>query len=423
MKKIFTLIMTVFVLLTVLCINAFATTTTNEDVVLRVSALKRDDTTVVLNDYTVFEDGWNKAMELAINSKELNDNDYARVIVDIYADWNAVEGQFTEDFFNGKGFNWDAIYFQPNVKMTLNLNNNTINRGITIWEYNGEVMYIDKGADVIINEGTITGGFSGNGAGGIHINGANVVLNNVHIVKNYAEDANGAGIALHNGATLTMQNGSIVNNEAEGFGGGIYLKYSEAYLNEVNISDNAVDGFAAGQGHLLEGGACQVNRSTLYLTKCIIKNNYSSRYGGAIGIDEGDVVIEECTITENYALFEGSAISISKGTCLVDKSSIVGNRRAEPDGKTVFTYGSVFYVEYGTLQFSNSEYDEYFECWESGVVLFADVSETPVTPGSIFGEGSFTTIISFVALITSIASIGVTIFYNKKKETLSNTEE
>ena len=73
--------------------------------------------------------------------------------------------------------------------------------------------------------------------------------------------------------------------------------------------------------------------------------------------------------------------------------------------------------------FSNSEYDEYFECWESGEVLFADVSETPVTPGSIFGEGSFTTIISFVALITSIASIGVTIFYNKKKETLSNTEE
>ena len=421
MKKIFTLIMTVFVLLTVLCVNAFATTAANEDVVLRVSALKRDDTTVVLNDYTVFEDGWNKAMELAINSKEMNDNNYARVIVDIYADWNAVEGQFTEDFFNGKGFNWDAIYFQPNVKMTLNLNNNTINRGLTEWEYNGEVMYIDKGADVIINEGTITGGYSCNGAGGIHINGANVVLNNVNIVKNSIQDDEGAGIAVYNGATLTMNGGQISNNygvviSSTVRGGGIYVDGSEATLNDVLISDNIIQDKGNSGSAVCDGAACYANTDgKLTLNQCTIKNNKADRYGGAICVRNGDVSINNCTITENYGDDNGSAVTISGGYCLIDNSNVVGNIKAKNK--------SIFYVLGGVLQFSNSEYDNDIICSSFGEVILADVSETPVTPGSIFGEGSFTTIISFVALITSIVSIGVTIFYNKKKESFFNKEE
>ena len=110
MKKIFAIIMTVCLLASVLCITALAADAPTDDVVLRVSALKKDDSIVVVQDYTVFEDGWNAAMELASNSKEMNTNDYARVVVDIYADWNAnKDGEFTEDFFNGKGFNWDAI--------------------------------------------------------------------------------------------------------------------------------------------------------------------------------------------------------------------------------------------------------------------------------------------------------------------------
>ena len=35
--------------------------------------------------------------------------------------------------------------------------------------------------------------------------------------------------------------------------------------------------------------------------------------------------------------------------------------------------------------------------------------------GSIFGEGSFTTILLLISLVTSIASMGVTLVNNKKK--------
>ena len=395
-----------------LCITVFAEEPAS-DTVLRVSAEKRDGSTVVVDSYTVFEDGWNAAMELAVNSKEMNKNDYARVIVDIYADWNAVDGQFTEDFFNGKGFNWDAIYFQPNVRMTLNLNGYTINRGLTEWEYNGEVMYIDKRADVIINEGTITGGFSCNGAGGIHINdGANVVLNNVNIVGNSTDDDDGAGIAVYDGANLTMNGGTIVGNKTVGssVGGGIYVSGATATLNDVLISDNVLSSNVAGVGYWATGAGCCVSRGTLTLNRCTVKDNHSDRYGGGLALMySGDLIVNNCTVTGNSAGIDGSAIAIiEEGNCLVDSSDVTGNENTK--------YNSIFYVQWGTLQFSNTEYDPQISCWDDGEVIFADVSETFV--GSLIGQGNISMLLSLLAIITAGATFFVVVNKNKKLKVL-----
>ena len=420
MKKLFAIIMTACPLASMLCITAFAADEPADGVVLRVSALKRDDTTVVIKDYTVFEDGWNAAMELASNSKEMNTNDYARVIVDIYADWNAnADGEFTESSWNGKGFNWDAIYFQPNVKITLNLNGHTINRGLTKWEYNGEVMYIDKRADVIINDGTITGGFSCNGAGGIHINdSANVELNNVNIVRNSTDDDDGAGIAVYGGATLTMNGGTIVGNKANGssVGGGIYVRRARATLNDVLISDNElITSSVQGQGNWATGAGCCVSEGTLTLNKCTVKDNHSARYGGGLALMYGgNLVVNNCTVTGNSAGLEGSAIAIiEEGDCLVDGSDATGNVNTN--------YDSIFYVQWGTLQFSNTKHDPQISCWNDGEVLFADVSETPVvTPddgaGSLLGQGNISMLLSLLAIFTACAAMGIVITKNQKKK-------
>ena len=418
MKKIFAIILTVCLIATAFCITAFAAETdkTNapeEGVVLRVSALKRDDTTVVIKDYTVFEDGWNAAMELAVKSKELNKNDYARVIVDIYADWNAnVDGEFTEDFFNGKGFNWDAIYFQPNVRITLNLNGYTVNRGLTEWEYNGEVMYIDKRADVIINNGTITGGFSCNGAGGIHVNGANVELNNVNVVGNSTDDDDGAGIAVYDGANLTMNGGTIVGNKTVGssVGGGIYVSGATATLNDVLISDNVLSSNVAGVGYWATGAGCCVTRGTLTLNRCTVKDNHSDRYGGGLALMySGDLIVNNCTVTGNSAGIDGSAIAIiEEGNCLVDGSDVTGNENTK--------YNSIFYVQWGTLQFSKTEYDPQISCWDDGEVIFADVSETFV--GSLIGQGNISMLLSLLAIITAGVTFFIVVDKNKKLKAL-----
>ena len=182
-------------------------------VVMRVSALKKDGSLEFIADYTVHEEGWEAAIDLAEDHKTMRRNDYDRVVVDMYADWNAVNGEFTEHWLNGDGFNWDAILVPADVRVTLNLNEYTINRGLTEYELNGEVMFIDEDADVIINNGTVTGGWSYNGAGGIHVDdGANVTLNNVHVVGNTVTNDQGAAIALYDGSTLTMNDGSLSNN-------------------------------------------------------------------------------------------------------------------------------------------------------------------------------------------------------------------
>ena len=282
MKKVIGIIFAVCLIATMLGVSVFAADAPTSGIVLRISTTKKDGSTVVINEYTSFEDGWNAAMALASNPKELNTNEYGRIIVDFYSDWNAVDGEFTSDFFNGAGFDWDAIYIPQNVKVTLNLNGYTINRGLTSYQYNGEVICIDKNADVIINEGTITGGWSCNGAGGIHVkDGGNIILNNVNFVGNTVEDDDGAAIALNN-ATLVMTGGSFSNNVVyntmgmaifadlgSGTGRGVlYMNNSSAVLNGVTFNENA-----AKYCNVLGSVLAVYSHSNLEMNDCVVENN------------------------------------------------------------------------------------------------------------------------------------------------------
>ena len=267
MKKIFAIIMTICLLVSALsatAITAFAADEPLAGTVLRVSALKGEDTEVI-GDFDSFEDGWNHAMGIAGDSKQMKA--YDRVVVDIYADWTAVNAKFG----SGDGFDNDTIYIPDDAKVTLNLNGHTIDRDMEFLRSNGEVMFIDEDADVIINNGTIKGGFSNNGAGGIHIDEANVTLNDVHIDGNkvYADD--GAGIALYSGATLTMRGGSFKNNEAKGdidcYGIAVYVNSSTASFKNVEFKNN--QGF---DDHHL-GAAIYADDSEVTVDECVFDGN------------------------------------------------------------------------------------------------------------------------------------------------------
>ena len=279
MKKFLAILMAICMLASTLCIPAFAANEPAAGTVLRVSALKKDGTTKFIKDYTVFDDGWNDAMELAGDRDEMDDNNYDRIVVDLCADWNAVEGQFTDDFWNGPGFDWDAIYIPDNARVTLNMNGYTIDRRLTEDEKNGEVICIDEGADIIINNGTITGGFSNNGAGGIHVKkGAKLTLNEVNLVGNGA-DGNGGAIYINNG-TVNIVNSALSFNEAGKNGGAIYvcdgnLSIDKNTVLSYNVAKNEggaiyidskadkvkIEGYYIGNKATEEGGAVYVNSS------------------------------------------------------------------------------------------------------------------------------------------------------------------
>ena len=166
MKKIFALILTLCLMAGALCITAFAAEPANElpapaeGTLLRVTAIKGDET-VLVGDYTNFEDGWHKAIHEGL-PKQTKTTKYERIIVDFYADWtSADDGKFTDE--NVEGFDNDTIEIPDDVKITVNLNGHTIKRVLPESISDGEVIYIDEDADVIINNGTINCGKSTSG--------------------------------------------------------------------------------------------------------------------------------------------------------------------------------------------------------------------------------------------------------------------
>lgn len=297
MKKIAAIILAICMVLSVLCVPAFAANEPAAGTKLRVSAIMYNGSTKVLGDYDDFAEGWNEAMWLAGRAEAMEEQFYERIVVTLYEDWNATNGKFTDD--NSAGFDNDTIYIPEYAVVTLNLNNHTINRGLTDDIDDGEVMFINDYADVIIENGTITGGYSNSEGGALYIEGANVTLNNVNIVGNRVYNDDGAGIAMYYGATLTVNGGTFENNKTDASSGTMYY-----------------------------GGAVYASDSTATFNNVVFKNNHCKYYGSAIYVDDCDVVVSKCTFDGNnaaYSVFyaEDSYVNVSDSTFVNSESRYV----------------------------------------------------------------------------------------------------
>ena len=88
MKKFLAILLAVCMMVSLLCVPVFAAESTDKlpapaaDVVLRITAMKGNDI-VLVGDHTNFEDGWNAAMDLAGEKKEMTSKGYDRVVVEI----------------------------------------------------------------------------------------------------------------------------------------------------------------------------------------------------------------------------------------------------------------------------------------------------------------------------------------------------
>ena len=467
MKKIFAIIMIVCLMASMLCITASAAEadTTNapaEGVVMRVSAQKKDGTIDIIGDYTSFEEGWDVAGHYSCDNWDRGRHGYVRSIVDFYADWYADDEGNLTSWYESLG----VVNIYSESHMTINLNGHTIDRGLTEWQYNGEVMYVDFNADLIINDGTITGGYSCNGAGGIHINrGAKVVLNNVNVVGNTVEDDDGSAIAVYDGATLTMNGGSISNNTLYTseffFGtpyGGIYLNDSSAYLKDVVFEGNKFEGF-----DFAYGVAIYVDDSDLVAENCTFRNNgYRDQSkkiwtpNSIVTIDGGSMTLSNCLFEENgkgsatgpdvISVFGGATVEINNSKFLnnVNDSIIFGVNGSIEVSECHFegNTGCIYYgrkngdaifkdcnfvggpAKTGTKSFyleknANVELDT---C-ELGGSTFNDESRVTFVKcdnaearrfGSMFGEGSLSMVIALLALIPSGISIFLIVDMKKK---------
>ena len=383
MKKIFAILMTICLMVGALSITAFAAEelpAPAEGVVMRVTILKNNGVQVPVEngDYTDFETGWEAAIDLA----EANTKGYDRIAIHFFADWTANEdGEFGDTW---DGFSHGAILIPDDVKLTIYLNGHTINRNLTESESNGEVMYIDEDADVVISNGTITGGKSTNGAGGIHIHDADVMLSNVHIVGNVADGDDGGGIALYDGATLTMNGGSFENNVIVGsswngafqcYGGAVYVEDSKATFGDVEFKNNQTENDED------YGAAIYADDSEVYVKNCTFDGNGikddSKNFKTSCSIIHGDdstINIENVTFTNNG------------GGYYYDERYAYNGARLLGFYSSIFTLEDTKLYISGESKFSNNNVCYIFFCRQDAGVYVSDTTFVDNTSMIIFSN-------------------------------------
>jgi hypothetical protein len=322
--------------------------------------------------------------------------------------------------------------------------------------------------------GTITGGNSDNGAGGIHVlGGAKLTLNNVHVDGNTSDDDNGAGIALYNGASLVMHGGSLSNNRLVGsrlsgdecLGGGLYVDNSTATLDNVEFKNNQA------YNHEGAGMAIYAYESEVALSNCIIDGNglQTDAQRSYPGYNAVYVAASDLTVTKTR--FTNNGVNVFKsGEFDYLHSTVIGGKRTSNItlDECVFENNNVSCIFYftngaGSTQFNATNCEivnnkSSVHAWTQGTLVFEkctfnnnksqDGDEAFETNGdqtiilrdcsmgdsdyrdktdlifedsngnklsaSIFGEGSLAMIVSFVALIASVAAIVVNVSSKKK---------
>ncbi len=119
------------------------------------------------------------------------------------------------------------------------------------------IFYIAGGANVILEDLTITNGFvTGNSGGGLYSDGSLTLRGNTTVTGNETTN-DGGGVYLRDNGTLTLQdNATITGNSSSRNGGGVFLRNNAVLTLQDNaiISDNTA---AAG------GGVYRINAVTL----------------------------------------------------------------------------------------------------------------------------------------------------------------
>ena len=309
--------------------------------------------------------------------------------------------------------------------------------------------------------GTITGGWSNNGAGGIHIkDNATVVLNNVKVDGNSVRGDDGAAIAVYDGANLIMNGGSISNNfmrssttvfdiEISPYGA-LYANESTVTLNKVTLSDNYTFDSAA------EGVAIYATESTVAINECIVSGNAVAKEGrynakSVIAGYDSKFIITKTNFTNNasdgedncYAdsrlfYFEDSRLTMEGGKITQNNAQELlyfEDSHADINKVTITDNASVvIYVD------NDSEKVNMNECTLNKNASIDNASDIQVETkgtlamnncvigdtnfedkgkvegvGSLFGEGSLSMIFAILSLIASGVAIFLVVYYNKKK--------
>ena len=219
------------------------------------------------------------------------------------------------------------------TKVTINLGGFTLDRKLTKrGEGGGQVITVRSSATLNLSNGTLKGGWGGNG-GGLVNEGGTVTLTDVIISNNVADDR-GGGICNRNGGVLTMTNCTITDNHSNDHSG---AKGGGGFFNEENATATLTNVSITGNEAKVCGGGGICNFGTLTLDGCTIQNNAAITNGGGIwqegtlNVQGANIVTGNTTVDNkpnNLFLKTGALLtvtgSLAGSTILVDMESGTG---------------------------------------------------------------------------------------------------
>ncbi|MBQ2392040.1 MAG: hypothetical protein II306_09800, partial [Clostridia bacterium] len=220
-----------------------------------------------------FGEGWTYAVS----------QDYPAAIT-LFADWNATDGEF--DYSEGtKG---GALYIDRK-DITIDLNGNTINRGLTESDSDGHVFWLVGGAKLTINDssdacsGKITGAYGSGNGGAFYVDYGKLYINGGEISGNQAKNGGAIYSTNENDSFIYINGGKITGNTATENGGAIFMEEGFLYMDSGEISGN----YATNNG----GGIYWNSENKLCLTGGKITGNKAKEGGGVYGTDWGKMYV------------------------------------------------------------------------------------------------------------------------------------
>ncbi len=227
------------------------------------------------------------------------------------------------------------------------------------------VLAVDS-ATVALRHLVLKGGHSGNGAG-IEARSAHIVLEDITIRSQYAENLGGAiylqdavlqadGLTLEDchavagggiyaeGAVVTVASAVLEDLVSETSGAGLYLRDSDATLEQAVVRSNRAG--SAGAGIYLVGG------SVLAIENSVVAGNEAAGDGGGLYVWDSSVSMTQTTVVGNRARLGGGILQYQNDEALVVESSILafnsaGNLHVRNDPDMVTVRYSVLHVPWG----------------------------------------------------------------------------
>ena len=237
----------------------------------------------------------------------------------IYASNNTVVNLYGGEI-SGNTSEAEGAGIRMATKSILNLKGTDLTGNVT-QVYGGAIFASNTGTKVYLDAGVLSGNKAVAGGAVMLQSGAEMIMNDGTITGNEDTGSGGAGIYVSTGTFFTMNGGKITGNKSAGRGGGIYLLRSEGTFNGGEITNNE---------SAKTGGGLNISGATVVFNELTVKGN-SSNEGGGIYVNRtssgsGDTLKyypSTVTINEGTLITGNKAPSNCGGLLIANKDVVV----------------------------------------------------------------------------------------------------